>query len=141
MKSEVFNGRASEMRDSPWMASEDLDRRPNGVVLTIDKVKKHKGVQFEGGRSKEEVYSLAFKGAKRELVLNGTNRRVMRNLYGQEVKDWIGKQVHLYVDRNVKMMGEITSGLRIKAPTDVAQKQAQEKSQAKTDSALKSVKK
>jgi hypothetical protein len=113
MASTEFDGRASEMRDSPWLASEDLDG-VGEVKLTIRKVHKHTDVEFEAGRKKPVVYALEFEKAKRQLALNGTNRRWLAAKYGNNVQGWIGKEITLHVVNGIKVGRELKRGLRIK---------------------------
>jgi hypothetical protein len=111
--SEIFDGRASEMRESPWLASEDLD----GIgekVLTIKQVHKNLDVSFEAGRKKDVVYSVEFERAKRQLVLNGTNRKSLQALFGNNVNDWAGQKITLYVKQGIKVGGQTKPGLRVK---------------------------
>jgi endo-1,4-beta-mannosidase len=113
MKTEPFDGRASEMRKSTWLASEDLAGLGD-VEVEILRVHRNHDVEFEAGRKEKVVYSLEFKGANRQLVLNSANRKRLAGLFGSDVKAWSGKKVKLYVDTNVKLMGKTTSGIRIR---------------------------
>lgn len=122
-----FDGRAGEMRDSPWLASEDLHGL-DSIDLEVSNVFKSSDVEFEGGRKKEVVYSLEFKNAKRQLVLNGTNRKTMVSLYGADVKAWIGKKVTVYVEHNIKVGRERKDGLRLRATAEQNKKASKSKS-------------
>ena len=113
-KSDEFDGRSAEMKkDSPWLSAEDLIGLGD-VAAVIEKVYRHQDVEFDGGRKEKVVYSIEFKGKKKQLVLNSTNRKTLVVLFGVNVKDWSGKPVKLYVDSNVKMMGKTVSGIRIR---------------------------
>ena len=57
------------------------------------------------------------------LKLNSTNNKILagfakkNGLAGKEchiIENWKGMKIELFVDRNVKMMGAITDGVRIK---------------------------
>ena len=124
IKQQPFDGRAGEMRDSPWLASEDLHGL-DAIDLEISNVFKSNDVEFEGGRKKDIVYSLEFKNAKRQLVLNGTNRKTMVALYGADVKGWIGKKITIYVEHNIKVGREFKDGLRLRATADQNKKASQ----------------
>ena len=61
--------------------------------------------------------------AVKPLKLNSTNNKILAGfakkdgLIGKEchvIENWKGMTIELYVDRNVKMMGAITDGIRIK---------------------------
>lgn len=110
---EEFEGTSGEMRDSPWLASEDIEGKGD-VPVTIEKVFRHRNVEFEGGRKKAIVYALQFERCQRQLVLNGTNRKQINSMFGNKVTDWIGKTIKLYVDPNVRLGSEVTKGIRIR---------------------------
>ena len=113
-RGEVFEGRSSEMKtNSPWLASEDI-LGLGDIKVTIQAVHRHRDVEFEAGRSIKVVYSLQFAGKDKQLVLNATNRKVLVQKFGTNVKDWAGKRVVLYVDEHVMMMGKVVCGIRIK---------------------------
>ena len=113
MTSEPFEGRSSEMKkDSPWLASEDIMGLE--VEVEIEKVYRHMDVEFEAGRKEKILYSVAFVGKKKQLVLNSTNRKKLLAKFGVNVKEWVGKKVTLFVDSEVKLMGKKVSGIRIK---------------------------
>jgi hypothetical protein len=117
MDSERFNGRLAEMRDSPWLASEDLED-PNGdgyleSAATIEAVLKIRKAQFKGGRTKNG-FAVKFTQFERMLFLNGINRDTLKRLCGRKSEDLIGKTVVLYVDPNVKLAGKIVAGIRVK---------------------------
>jgi hypothetical protein len=100
-------------KDSPWLASEDI-LGLGDVKVTIENVFRHVDVEFEAGRKEKTVYSIKFKGSPKQLVVNSTNRKALVAKFGVNVKDWVGKQVLLYVDPTVRLMGKIVNGVRIK---------------------------
>ena len=113
-KDEIFEGYSGEMRaDSPWLAAEDIDGRGD-VKVTIVACHRHKDVKFEEGRSVAVAYSLEFKGKQRRLILNVTNRRRLVAHFGPDVKAWAGKEITLYIDPKVRLMGKTVSGIRIR---------------------------
>lgn len=113
MKTIPFNGHVSEMRaDNIWLAAEDLDGRGD-VPVTILEVKYNEQIEFEQGR-KENKYSIKFKEAKKELILNATNRRMLVGLFGGMTEKWIGKKITLYIKDGIKAFGGVTRGVRIK---------------------------
>jgi len=111
---EVFDGRSSEMKkETPWLSSEDLIGLGD-IQVVVEAVYRHQDVEFDAGRKEKVVYSIKFKGKQKQLVLNSTNRKTLVAKYGVNVKDWVGKEVTLYVDDNVRMMGKRVCGIRIK---------------------------
>ena len=113
-KPEAFEGRSAEMKkDTLWLSSEDLAGLGD-VKVTIEAVFRHVDVEFEAGRKEKTVYSVKFKGKAKQLILNSINRKTIVAKFGVNVKEWSGKELTLYVDPNVRMMGKIVSGLRIR---------------------------
>ena len=112
-KGEVFEGRSSEMKDSPWLASEDL-LDAGDVGVTIVACHRFKDVEFDKGRKEETVFALEFEGKKKKLVLNNTNRKTLVAKFGTNVKDWADKKITLFVDKRVRFAGKTVSGIRIK---------------------------
>jgi hypothetical protein len=100
-------------KDTPWLASEDLIGLGD-VKVVIESVFRHVDVEFDAGRKEKTVYSVKFKGKAKQLVLNSTNRKTLVSKFGVNVKDWAEKEVILYVDPNVRMMGKVVPGVRIK---------------------------
>jgi len=112
MRTTEFDGRAGEMRESPWLASEDIEG-VGDVTVTIEKVYKHMQAEFDSGR-KKDVHAIKFKGSDKQLVLNASNRKTIVKLYGTKITDWYGKQITLYMIRNVKVGRELKNGIRIR---------------------------
>lgn len=114
MQSQKFEGHSADMRKpTNWLASEDLMDKGD-VKVTIEGVYKHVDAMFDNGR-KETVFSLKFVGAKKELVLNATNRKTLVKKFGTpDVTKWAGKEIALYVEKGVKFQGKETTGIRIR---------------------------
>ena len=111
--SEVFTGRASEMRLSEWLAVEDI-RGYGDCKVTIDKVIINRNVEFEGGRKVALVFSLKFVGKSRQLIINSAIRQLLVAKCGADVTDWTGHIITIYVDETVTMMGVTVGGIRIR---------------------------
>ena len=117
--------------DCPWLASEDI-LEAGDVVVTIEACYAVEGAEFEGGR-KEDVYTLGFMGKKKQLVLNSVNRKTLVKLYGTNVSEWKGRQITLWVDRNVRAFGEIRNGIRIRPTVPQAKPKQADPATAKPD--------
>ena len=119
MESKEFTGRSAEMRsDATWLASEDLmgigDEHGN-VEVEIEKVWLNRNVRLQEGRSMDKVWSVQFKSARRQLLLNNVNRRTLLEIAGTtDTRKWIGLRVKLYVDPDVKFAGKRVMGIRIR---------------------------
>jgi len=79
-------------------------------TLRIEKVTREE-LQF---KSKETKVVVAFEGATKRLILNKTNMRSIVARHGSAVKDWIGKDITLYFDPDVKIGRRRVGGVRIK---------------------------
>jgi hypothetical protein len=109
-----FTGLSGALRESPWLASEDL-MGLGDVQCEIEDVLLYKEVKFEAGRAENNVPALRFKGRSKKLVLNATNRRACVAMFGARTQDWRGKTVTIHVDMNCKQVGGGRGpGLRIK---------------------------
>lgn len=111
-------------RKSTHLASADLDAmETDGIplIFTIKEVKYEQGVDVSGNKQ-DGIFCYFFDPVK-PMKLNSTNNKMLagfakkNGLIGKEchvIENWAGMQIELYVDRNVKMMGAITDGIRIK---------------------------
>lgn len=111
-------------RKSTHLASADLDAMETDnipLIFTIKEVKYETGVDVSG--TKMDGIFCHFIEAIKPLKLNSTNNKILagfakkNGLVGKEchiIENWKGMKIELFVDRNVKMMGAITDGVRIK---------------------------
>lgn len=96
--------------DSDYLASWDIDK---DTVVTFSGFK-YEEVTGEKGR-KDKCLVAYFKEFEKGMILNVTNSKTISTLHESIYPiDWIGKQITLYVDHNVQMKGETTSGLRVR---------------------------
>jgi hypothetical protein len=113
MKTTEYTGPSAAIKgDCPWLASEDILGKGD-IVVTIEACHAVQDAEFEGGR-KEDLYTLSFVGAKKQLILNSTNRKTLVSLYGTNVGKWKGQPITLYVEEGIRCFGEIRNGLRIR---------------------------
>jgi hypothetical protein len=111
-------------RKSTHLASADLDAMETdniSLIFTIKEVKYEQGVDVSG--TKQDGIFCYFVEPVKPLKLNSTNNKILagfakkNGLIGKDchvIENWKGMVIELYVDRNVKMMGAITDGIRIK---------------------------
>jgi hypothetical protein len=111
-------------RKSTHLASADLDAmETDGVplIFTIKEVKYETDVDVSGSKM-NGIFCYFIEDVK-PLKLNSTNNKILagfakkNGLQGKEchvIENWKGLVIELFVDRNVKMMGAITDGIRIK---------------------------
>ena len=96
--------------DSDYLASWDID---TDTTVTF-KAFKYEEVTGEKGR-KDKCLVAYFKEFEKGMILNVTNSKTISKLHDSIFPmDWMGKQVTLFVDHNVQMKGETTSGLRVR---------------------------
>jgi hypothetical protein len=122
MKTEKFEGSVSQMIDSPWLASSDIDGLGE-VELEIEGVFKHIDVKMHLGKVEPVLYALKFKGKEKQMVLNNVNKRAMSNMFSADTRKWVGQKIRLFILEGIKLKGEVTRGLRIKNNAKAAAQQ------------------
>jgi len=108
-----FEGRASQMRESQWLAAEDLEGLGE-VEVTIKQVNLHQNVQVEGQPKRDRVYTLEFDGRHKEMWINATNRKVLKMMYGDDVNAWSGKTITFYAQDGIRVGKTTKAGIRVK---------------------------
>lgn len=104
--------------NSPYLSSADIVEKEvltvGHVELELDKTKKTKDYFNTVYFVEKEIR----KGeALKPMILNATNSKMMKTLTGSAfIDDWNNIKVMIYVDHNVRMMGETMDGLRICTP-------------------------
>lgn len=113
-----------KFRKSSHLASADLDIMEiegKPLIFTIKEVKYETGVDVNGTKS-DEVFCY-FKEPVKALILNSTNCNTLASFAKQDgiepkecnvISNWVNMRIELFVDRNVKMMGKIVDGVRIR---------------------------
>jgi len=102
--------RTSDAFPSQFLKKEDVgDRR---VKVTIDRVEMQ---DVQNGDHKETKPVVYFRGVEKGLVLNKGNAEAIQEAAGgeEEMDNWGGVVVLIYVDRNVTFAGKRVGGLRI----------------------------
>jgi len=104
-----------KLTDPNYIGSHDLQPGQE-LTVTIESISNEVVKCFDGAKTKEETCIVArLKGAKKPLILNVTNAKIIsKNLGSPYVEDWIGKQVTMYVAK-VRAFGEAVEAIRIKA--------------------------
>jgi hypothetical protein len=85
------------------------------LTVTIESVSNEVVKCFDGKALKEETCIVArIKGAKKPMILNKTNCRIITNNFNTPyIEDWVGKTITIYAAK-VKAFGELTEALRVK---------------------------
>jgi len=98
---------------SQYLRSEDVEA-VGEMQLTITGVSRKEFVDNDG--KKEVKGDLTFTETDKKLSINVTNTNTLITMFGAKDidKNWVGKQITLYVDPNVKYGTKIVKGLRIR---------------------------
>jgi hypothetical protein len=85
------------------------------LTVTIENVSNQVVKCFDGKEVKEETCIVAnIKGAKKPMILNKTNCKIIARLYDTPyIEDWVGKKIIIYAAR-VRAFGEVVEALRVK---------------------------
>jgi hypothetical protein len=85
------------------------------LPVTIESIKNEVVKCFDGKEVKEETCIVAYiKGAKKPMILNKTNCKIITRLYDTPyIEDWVGKKIIIYAAK-VRAFGETTEALRVK---------------------------
>lgn len=82
------------------------------LIFTINQVRQELGAKVAG--KKIDANIVYFKQPIKPLVLNSTNAKTLKKISNSPfVEDWSGLNIQLYIDKNVKMKGEVVGGVRI----------------------------
>ena len=123
--------RLSRHVDSDYLASGQLELDQD-YLLTIDKL--FAGKISTGGKAEQQIV-ISFKertinGTEvKPMILNATNRRTLKMLYGDSANDLEGKPILIYVETGVRdpRTGGTTEGLRIRQRKPQVQQKTEEK--------------
>ena len=98
-----------KMFDSEYLANWDLD---GDVTVEIHKVVGGE-VRTPDGSTERKPF-LYFKGAKKAMVVNKTNGKIIAGMYGNDSTDWIGKSITLYATTCSGKGGDTVDCIRIR---------------------------
>ena len=85
------------------------------LTVVIESVSNEVVKMFDGKDVKEETCIVAnLKGAKKPLILNKTNCKIISNNTGTPyIEDWVGKTITIYAAK-VRAFGQMTEAIRVK---------------------------
>ncbi len=117
-------------RKATHLAGVDVDAivtEKGSCIVTIKEAYYAKGVDVSG--NKTDGYFLEFTEDLKPMVVNSTNRKVISNIVktlkqctpaeSRNISNWVGLQIELYFDPNVKMMGQMMGGIRVKPQSPI----------------------
>jgi len=97
----------------PYLSADDLPENQD-IPVIITEVKREESYN-QKTRSKEPIGVISFQGKDLRLIMNVTNAKSIKELYGPETENWIGKAIIIY--RTTARLGrETVAAIRIKPP-------------------------
>ena len=97
--------------DSRFLSHADISDTEDTIVT----IKGYSQELMGQGKDQTEKWVLAFKEIKKGLGLNVTNGKTCIKLFGtEEMEDWIGQKIALYVKDDVEYQGEVVSAIRVR---------------------------
>lgn len=97
--------------DTKFLSHTDISDIADTVV-TIQRVERE--VLGQGSQAQEK-WVIYFREIKKGLALNKTNGKILVNLMGSdEMNDWVGQKIALYVKDDVEFQGDVVSAIRIR---------------------------
>ena len=112
-KGKEITGAITKHMDRRFLSSLDLLGKGE-VVLTIDRVEFHEKLEFENGRSEDNVRLLYFQETPKPLAINVTNTNAVARLTGTVIaKEWHGEKIVLNVQKVRGKGGKIVDGVRV----------------------------
>jgi hypothetical protein len=98
--------------DSRFLNHADI----SDVDDTVVTIKSYSNEIMGQGKDQTEKWTLFFKEIKKGLGLNKTNGKMCCKLFGTDDMDqWIGKQLAIYVKDDVEFQGDIVSAIRVRS--------------------------
>lgn len=82
-----------------------IDIPANGITVEISEVVAPNAEKDRTGKNIDKGI-LAFKGAKKRLVLNKTNSKIIALMHGKKASEWVGKTITLTVRYLEKAFGQ-----------------------------------
>lgn len=94
---------------------EDMIEEKKSLIFTIKEVKQEIGATVAGKKLNCNI--AYFVEPIKPMVLNATNSKIIRTFAPERspfVEKWCNIIIELYIDENVKMKGDIVSGVRVR---------------------------
>lgn len=103
-------GRSMTMKTTEFFSSKFLtaaDLKGKEHKLTIDRLE---ATEFKDGTVKPAMY---FRNREKAMILNKTNTMKLAGQYGENMDDWLGKEVVVYPD-TVDFQGKSVEAIRVR---------------------------
>lgn len=96
--------------ESKYVKSDDLKGRRVPVVI-----ESYRHEVIGNGDDAKRKMILYFQGKTKGMVCNATNGAKIADMYGEDMDEWIGREIVLVVER-VPFAGKMVPGIRVHAP-------------------------
>lgn len=98
--------------DSKFLSHSDISDVEDTIV-TIKSIERE--IVGQGAQAQEK-WIMYFRELKKGLALNKTNGKLLCQLFHtEEMDEWIGQKISLYVKDDVEFQGEIVSAIRVRS--------------------------
>jgi len=98
--------------DPNYIGSHELDNGDGTYREAIATITK--AVIEETKTQESKVAVVLYLKEFKPVIINATNGKAMKSMYGRYIEDWVGKKITLYVQKGVKAFGSVTDAIRIK---------------------------
>lgn len=100
---------------------EEMIEKNQSLIFKIKQVKQELDVAVAGRKGDHNI--CYFEGNIKPWVINSTNGKVIAKLIKSPfLEDWAGTLIELFIDPNVKLMNELTGGVRVRPRIPVIKK-------------------
>lgn len=97
--------------ESKYLKYTDLPDDQDSIVT----IKAYAREELENKGKTQEKWVLTFAELKKPLALNATNgKAVCKALGTEEIADWVGQKIALYVKDDIEYEGDVVSGIRVR---------------------------
>lgn len=103
-----------KLTNPDYLGAYSLDDPSKTIILTIKSVNLERVTGPDGKKEECTVVHFAEPGVK-PMICNRTNAKAITRVAGSAyIEDWIGVQIEIGIEHNVKSFGELVDALRVK---------------------------
>ena len=104
-----------EASKSDHLAKEDLIGLQSPIIMHIEHCEWFNQRKISGTKKQNCIVAFFSDKSLKPWVINQTNcKMISKEVGSQYVEDWSNFNMEFYVDHNVKMMGEVVGGIKIR---------------------------
>ena len=101
--------------DSTYFGAQDFESLKDKIIVTIKERGDEEEVMNTKTMKKEKKGVLYFYEDVKPFICNVTNGKTLKEAFGEDADNWIGKKIELYYDPKVKFGRDTVGGVRVKA--------------------------